>query len=409
MTLLHTTSHSGLWTMEERARQVLRELPFDVPPGAGALTVTLSHPRDAGVLDLGLLGPEGQFRGWSGGARDTFTVAEDHATPGYLPGPLTPGTWQILLRLHRVPPTGLPYDVRADVADRAPRPPRAVPPEPVAPQARRPRRQLPAHGGHRWYAGDAHAHTLHSDGSLTIDELARLAAAEGLDYLAITDHNTVSHHPHLPAAGARQGITLLPGQEVTTDLGHANVFGDTGWIDFRAPADQWLAQAAARSGVLSINHPLADDCAWELPFGATRPQHVEMWHHTWTDRRHGAPLAFARAWRPDVVPLGGSDFHRPSDGRPIGTPTTWVLAASPDASDILRGLRAGHTAVSAGPDGPLLLRYGAEVLALGASGAVLVRPDGARVVLRSDRVLLAAPPGLHRLETSTCEVLALCA
>lgn len=405
MTVLRTTAHHGLWTMEERAQHTLRPLPFEVPPGAAALTVTLDHPRDVGVLDLGLLDPYGGFRGWSGGARSTFTVTETHATPGYLPGPLTPGTWQILLRLHRIPPDGLPYDLRADAVDRAPTPPRPTPPPPTT--TRRPRPPLPAHEGRRWYAGDLHAHTLHSDGSLTPDELARLAAEEGLDFLAVTDHNTVSHHPHLPAAGARQGITLLPGQEVTTDLGHANVYGDTGWIDFRAPADGWLAQAQAGGGFLSLNHPLADDCAWELPFTGPRPRHLEVWHHTWTDRRHTAPLAFAHAWHPDPVPLGGSDFHRPSDGRPIGAPTTWVLAASPEPADLLHALADGHTALSARPDAPLLLRYGDELLALDAADTILVAPDGARTVLRAPRSRLPAPPGLHRLETPTCQVLAL--
>ncbi|MFG7946174.1 phosphoesterase, partial [Streptomyces cacaoi] len=109
-----TTRRHGTWSMEERAAQPVRPLPVEVPPGTAALTVTLDHPRDAGVLDLGLLGPDGEFRGWSGGARDRFTVTEQWATPGYLPGPLTPGTWQILLRLHRVPPGGLPYTLHTE-------------------------------------------------------------------------------------------------------------------------------------------------------------------------------------------------------------------------------------------------------------------------------------------------------
>ncbi|WP_326691528.1 CehA/McbA family metallohydrolase [Streptomyces sp. NBC_01795] len=418
-------AHRGTWTMEQRAEAVLRELPFELPPGTGALSVTLSYERRAGVLDLGLLGPDGEFRGWSGGARDTFTVTEEWATPGYLPGPLTPGTWRVLMRLHRVPPQGLAYELRAKtLAGPAPSPPDEALPTPVPATSRRPRRALPplngagdvngpgGADGARWFAGDLHAHTLHSDGSLTLDELARRAAAEGLDFLAVTDHNTTSHHPWLPAASARQGITLLPGQEVTTDLGHANVFGDTGWIDFRAPAGEWLAQAEAGGGVLSVNHPLADDCAWELPFAGPRPRHAEIWHHSWTDRRHGAPLAWARAWsgdRDDVIPLGGSDFHRPDDGRPLGAPTTWILAESAEVPALLDGLRAGRTAVSAGPDaGALLLRYGDEVLALEADGTVLVRPDGGRTVVRGGCVRLPAGEGPHRLETSACEVLALC-
>lgn len=264
--------HAGTFTMEQRARAILRELPVEVPRGTGALTVALSHPPGRGVLDLGLLGPEGEFRGWSGGARDTFTVTQGWATPGYLPGPLHPGTWRVLVRLHRIPPEGLPYRVRALATGRTPAPPpEDLPPPPVAPRERRSRRAVPAADGARWLAGDLHAHTVHSDGSLTVDELARCAALAGLDFLAVTDHNTVSHHPLLPAAGARQDVLLLPGQEVTTDLGHANVFGDTGWIDFRRGADSWLARAEAHGGVLSVNHPLAGDCAWQLPFTRRRP------------------------------------------------------------------------------------------------------------------------------------------
>lgn len=393
--------------MEQRAERVLRALPVEVPAGTGALTLSLDYPRTGGsVLDLGLLGPGGEFRGWSGGARERATVTEGWATPGYLPAPLGAGTWQVLLRLHRIPPEGLPYEVTARTSSRAPAAPRETRPDPVPASGRRQRRVTPLVDGARWLAGDTHAHTLHSDGVLGIDELAGLAAAQGLDFLAVTDHNTVSHHPHLAAAGARQGITLLPGQEVTTDLGHANVFGDTGWIDFRTDADSWLAQAEEGGGVLSVNHPLATDCAWELPFAGRRPRHAELWHHTWTDRRHGAPLAWSRAWRPDVIPLGGSDFHRPSDGRPPGAPTTWVLARE---GDVLGALAAGRTAVSAGPDAPLLLRCGEDFLALDAAGTVLVRPDGSRTVVRDDRALLPAGDGVHRLETHTCEVVALCA
>ena len=88
----------------------------------------------------------------------------------------------------------------------------------------------------RWLAGDFHCHTVHSDGQHTIDEVAVMAAEAGLDFLAVTDHNTVSHHAHLPAASERTGVQLIPGQEVTTWRGHANAFGDIGWIDFRRPA-----------------------------------------------------------------------------------------------------------------------------------------------------------------------------
>jgi predicted metal-dependent phosphoesterase TrpH len=416
------TVHGGRWTLQDRLDASLRELPFEVPAGAAGLTVELSYDRAAGVLDLGCLGPGGaSFHGWSGGARDRFTIATDWATPGYLPpdgGELTPGDWRVLLRLHRIPPGGLDYEVR--IAVTGTRPPRPAEPRPPAPRQRPPRRELPTVDGMRWLAGDCHSHSVHSDGALTIPELAELAAGRGLDFLVVTDHNTTSHHRELPGIGLRYGITLVPGQEVTTDAGHANAFGDIGWVDFRRPVDEWLAHAERAGGVLSVNHPLGGDCAWRTPFAGTRPRHAEVWHSGWSDRRWGAPLAWAQAWRPDVVAIGGSDFHRHGDNGLPGDPTTWVLAAdtppgpgglggAPTPAAVVAALAAGRTAVSAAPDAPLLLRQAEEeLLALDAEGTVLVRPDGRRRVLHGNRVVLAATAGPHRLETHENEVIALC-
>ena len=119
---------------------------------------------------------------------------------------------------------------------------------PPVPSARPARRSLPADAGLTWLAGDLHAHTFHSDGVMSVAELAAHAVERGLDFVAVTDHNTVSHHALLGPASSRYGVTLLPGQEVTTELGHAGVLGDTGWVDFREPASSWLSAAEPLAG-----------------------------------------------------------------------------------------------------------------------------------------------------------------
>ena len=197
-----------------------------------------------------------------------------------------------------------------------------APPTPPVPQ--RPlRRDLPTLPGLVWLACDLHAHTVHSDGLLGVPELAATAVRARLDVLAVTDHNTVSHQQELASAGSRYGITLLPGQELTTDRGHANAFGEIGCIDFRRPAQDWVDAVAAAGGLLSINHPLAADCAWHHPL-VRRPPLAEIWHWTWHDRRWTWPLAWWTAWGENTVPVGGSDFHSPAQGRHIGAPVTWV-------------------------------------------------------------------------------------
>jgi hypothetical protein len=354
-------------------------VPVEIPSGVREIKVSYTYDRpsvpagtqgnslDIGVFDQHGTGLGGRgFRGWSGGSRDEYTITADWATPGYLPGAPEAGTWHVWLRLHRIPPQGLDYtlDVSAE--------PVALP-EPVADEPphgeRPPRRAIPDVDGMRWFAGDFHAHTVHSDGSLTIAELAELAHGRGLDFLAVTDHNTISHHAGL--AKIDREITLIPGQEVTTDRGHANVFGDVGWVDFRRPADSWAEHADREGGLISINHPLGGDCAWLLPI-SRRPRVAEVWSSGWWDRRWGAPLAWADAWRDDVIAIGGSDFHRPGDGIAPGSPTTWLECADRSIDAVLDALRGGRIAISLSPDGPVVLREGDEFVSLDADGCDLV-------------------------------------
>ena len=376
------TRHRGHWTPADRSEAIYRYLPFDVPSDAAGVSVALDYDRARGVIDLGLVDAMG-FRGWSGGARSRVSVAREQATPGYRPGELPAGTWSVMLGLHRVPADGLDYDVTAEVGPVAQEPPAPALTRPERP----PPREIPATGGRRWLAGDLHAHTVHSDGALTIDQLASLARTRGLDFLAVTDHNTTSHHPALAEASARLGIVLVPGQEVTTDEGHANCFGDTGWIDFRMPSDAWLTSAEAGGGLLSINHPLGGDCRWRRPM-SRRPPLAEVWHSSW-DRAAPLPLAWWAGWGAGHA-IGGSDFHRAgNDGLP-GQPTTWLEV---EDEDVLGALAAGRIAISAEPTGALLIRRDGTLLALEADGAELNGPDGSRRRVTKDRESFSAEDG----------------
>src|SRR5215216_326628 len=104
-----------------------------------------------------------------------------------------------------------------------------------------------------WVRGDLHCHSLYSDGDSWPSELLVRAAELGLDFLAITDHNSAlfpdcpEEPPGLPF--------LLPGIEVTTYGGHWNVWGLREWFDFREPTSAGVAaemlRAAAAGGFIS--------------------------------------------------------------------------------------------------------------------------------------------------------------
>ena len=406
----------GRWTQGDRAAGLWPRLPFEVPAGCAGVTVELDYDDSGGaVVDLGCEGAAG-WRGWSGGARRSYAITPSAATPGYLPGEPEPGLWHVVLGLHRIPPAGVGYRARvslgpAEVPQGPPDPP-AMPRQ--SRQSRQSRRRLPAEPGMRWLACDFHSHSVHSDGTLTLAQLAARAAARGLDVLAVTDHNTTSHFAALPELSARYGVLLLPGQEVTTDTGHANAFGQIGWVDFREPASSWLAAASRDGGLLSVNHPLAGDCGWLRPL-RPRPPLAEVWHSSWLEPRWNGPVAWWRAAGLDIAPVGGSDFHNPDDHAELGRPVTWVAvpadaALSVDA--VLDALRAGRTAVSADlavAGAPVLLRVGDELIAVDAEGALLMAPDGSRTPIRSARQSLPAGPNGHLLLSPDGATLALSA
>jgi hypothetical protein len=409
---MRITRHSGLWTLEDRFGSRWQYLPVDVPDGACGLRAELAFDRSAAILDLGCFSPNG-FRGWSGGARESFVISKDAATPGYLPGELDPGTWHVVIGLHQIPADGAEYRLTAEVSTTPGELEPEPPPGSLSPVTdRMARRELPASAGRHWLAGDLHTHTVHSDGSMSVPELARFAAGRGLDFIAITDHNTVSHHAELPATAREHGIILLPGQEVTVEEGHAGALGDIGWIDFREPADAWLEATERAGGLLSVNHPYGGHVSWTIPM-KRRPPLAEIWHWSWLDLHWTAPLAWWLAWDPTVIPVGGSDYHSPGGiDAPPGKPTTWVQcadggAASDGPAAVLDGLRAGLTAISAERDGPVLLRVDGELIAAGAEGMILVGPDGPVAKVTSPLASFAGGAGCHRLADPTGATLAL--
>ncbi len=65
---------------------------------------------------------------------------------------------------------------------------------------------------------DLHAHTTHSDGTLSPSELVRLAWQKGLGALAITDHDTTEGLAEAHRVGEQVGVEILDGCEVTALL-----------------------------------------------------------------------------------------------------------------------------------------------------------------------------------------------
>ena len=227
---------------------VYMPLPFNMPENTAEFTLSYAYPLthettspvDGGVftsgkriniIDLGLIAPDGSQVGASGSNKHTITLNANRATPGYTPHPLTPGEWQILVGAYQVAPEGVTVTYQLT----------------FTPKER------------RLFIGDIHTHTIASDGVFTASELARHAQRQGLDFLAITDHNVMSNTAILNQI---PGITLIPGVEWTHYQGHANFLGvdqpyDGSFFTNTEEEEKARFQSARERGALIvINHPL---------------------------------------------------------------------------------------------------------------------------------------------------------
>jgi hypothetical protein len=167
-------------------------------------------------------------------------------------------------------------------------------------------------------------------------------------------------------------LTLLYGAEWTTGKGHANVWSNR-QFDWKAlyafdkledaKSAIELAHTFRSEGqevLFSINHPIS---SWEYSLeDSLGADSMEIWNSV-------IPMAsFYDSYLKQgkrISAIGSSDSHDhmaeykeikdlAANVHNIGWPTTWVYARSNSAIDILKAIKAGHTAVSISPDGPFM-------------------------------------------------------
>lgn len=341
---------------------------FEVPAGTVEIEIAHSDESDRNILDWGVWGPNG-FRGWGGGNTESAVIGAEAASRSYVPGPITAGTWELVIgkaKILEAPATYTATVTLRDVATLSPRP-RATP-EPVTLEE-----------GPRWYKGDFHVHSLQSgDATASLEEIVALARDRGLDFVVLSNHNTDSHLELIAAYQASvDDVLLIPGQEVTTYSGHGNAVDITDYIDHRIgfqgrTITDVLDDVSAQDATFIINHPalaLGDaciGCAWE---------HDDTpWDQVTAIEIHTGPFSVASLFVPTVramwetradegfrwAAVGGSDDHRAGMGTsgtqsPIGSPTTLVYADALSAAAINEGLRDGRTMVMLpDPDQPMI-------------------------------------------------------
>ncbi|MGH3364524.1 MAG: CehA/McbA family metallohydrolase [Nocardioidaceae bacterium] len=369
-------------------------IPVQVPHGVRAIEVSYDYentPTPAGpsanVIDIGIFDPSGKelgdaagFRGWSGGARRSFRISRGSATPGYIPGPMTPGRWHVILGPVGIVPPGIDWTVTVTLRFGRPGPrfepspaPRAVPDT-----------------GRRWYRGDLHLHTVHSDGSRSLPEMVEAAHSTGLDFFVSTEHNTSSASLSW-GRHTRPDLLVVNGEEVTTRDGHWIAVGlpAGSWVDWRYRVtddrlSRFTEQVRGLGGLAVVAHPSVPipTTGWTFA-GFGDMDAIEVWNGPWTlDDQGTLERWHAMLVAGDYLPaVGSSDSHRPD--QPVGLPQTVVLADTLSSVAVVRGLRRGRAWVAESSRVGLSFSVTSSTSRATCGGTVTAEPGGSvRVRLR---------------------------
>ena len=225
----------------------------------------------------------------------------------------------------------------------------------------------------RWYKGDFHTHTRLSDGKETTVNATRKAENDSLDYYVPTEHNVVH------TGWQETDVMIVPGVEMTTTLGHANIFGLTRRPEeldrilcdkedekLKADIEAMIRECQKNGWLFSVNHPflykwkwlymdlkLADIDCLEIINDPTYAADVNAHAQEANEKAvFLSDLLWADGYR--ICAVGGSDSHNLTEERygdakepsVPGDPATWVFMDGLTPQHMIDALKKSCTYVT---------------------------------------------------------------
>jgi len=186
---------------------------------------------------------------------------------------------------------------------------------------------------------DLHSHSRYSpDSKLDPIEMVKVAKKQGLDGIAITDHNAIEGARKAREYALTVDFFVLRGTEVSTEAGHVLAYGVDELIPRGRSVGRTVEDVLAAGGVAVAAHPyrfwsgLGEAATVSAPFAAYEVQNARTLHG-------GNVHARALAANQRVGATGGSDAHHLHE---IARAVTVVQDASTEEG-VLEVLRQGRT------------------------------------------------------------------
>lgn len=185
---------------------------------------------------------------------------------------------------------------------------------------------------------DMHTHTsvYSTDSNLLPHEALERAAERGIDGVILTEHDVVWPANRAARLSEQVGILVLPGVEVTTELGHVLVYGLKELIPRTTDSKRLRALCDEQNALMYLAHP-ARDPGLRVPRAA-----MELFDGVEGLNGCDGPLqnqsASSRGRTRPLPPIGGSDSHALHE---VGTAATEFAATIETVNDLMAALRSG--------------------------------------------------------------------
>lgn len=215
-----------------------------------------------------------------------------------------------------------------------------------------------------FYKMEFHAHTEHSDGAFSPEELVAEAARFGYDILSITDHNTITGYEAAAAAHQEGKPLLFPGIEWTTFYGHVLVLGSKklfDWQNVRQDTFDEAVTALNRQGALvglahpfALGSPFCTGCHWDFTIEKWEQiAFIEVWNRENPLSSFRSQLAY-ELWLDRLAEgyhiscSAGRDWHRlEADDR--STAVTYIGLAECQLETVHTSVEQGNFYITMGP------------------------------------------------------------
>lgn len=185
---------------------------------------------------------------------------------------------------------------------------------------------------------DMHTHTsvFSTDSNLLPHEALAQAAERGIDGVILTEHDVLWPADRTERLSEQIGIVVLPGVEVTTELGHVLVYGLIERFPRITDSKRLRSYCDEHSALMFLAHP-ARDPGLRVPRAA-----MDLFDGVEGLNGCDGPLqnqsASSRGRTRPLPPIGGSDSHALHE---VGSAATEFSADIETLDDLMSALRSG--------------------------------------------------------------------